>query len=123
MKMKSLQFACIAVLCVIILSFSGCKKPPTQTCDFDNPLTDLQWLKDLTAGHENSVEARIYQCSYTDGIGFLLEMCVGCPDFGYSFRNCEGEVLCYGGGLSGEDSCPEFEIDTQNKKLIWENSN
>ena len=98
-----------------------------KICNVDNPLTDLPWLKEIIDEFEKNAatlgynpHARIYQCTYKDGIGFLLEMCVGCPDTGYSFRNCEGEILCEGGGLSGEDSCPELNIDYENKKLIWE---
>ena len=97
-----------------------------EDCKFDNPLTDLPWLKELVERAEKNAEsgfmrhARIYQCAYESGIGFLLEMCVGCPDAGYSFRNCKGEVLCGGGGYSGEDNCSEFNIDFENRKLIWE---
>ena len=96
-------------------------------CEFENPLTDLLWLKEIVDGFEHNAAALgynphaiIYQCAYKDGIVFLLEMCVGCPDAGYSFRNCKGEVLCGGGGYSGEDNCSEFNIDFENRKLIWE---
>jgi len=39
---------------------------------------------------------------------------VGCPGKGYSFRNCEGVVLC------SEGNCSELNIDFAGKKLIWE---
>ena len=97
-----------------------------EACNVKNPLTDLPWLKEMVDGVEKDVEAgykhhaRIYQCAYKNGIGFLLEVCVDCPDAGYSFRNCEGVVLCGGGGITGEDNCPEFDIDFENKELIWE---
>jgi hypothetical protein len=103
-----------------------------KICDVENPLTDLLWLKEITDGFEldtkvwgYAMRARIYQCTYKDGIGFLLEMCVGCsnnpfyPE--YSFRNCEGVVLCEEGRrYSEENNCTEFNIDFQNKKLIWD---
>ena len=106
----------------------GCEesKIPTKTCEFENPLTDLSWLKEIVDDFENDAatlgynpHARIYQCTYKNGIGFLLEMCVGCPDYGYWFRSCEGESLCVLEGHSG-DPCSEFEIDFENKQLIWE---
>ena len=95
-----------------------------NSCEFENPLTDLPWLKDLINGwKQNGWNSKIYQCTYKDGIGFLLEPCVGCPDAGYSFVNCEGIVLCGGGGLLGKDNCSEFDIDFESKTLIWEINN
>jgi len=101
-----------------------CYNDMNNPCKFENPLTDLPWLKDMIeVWKQNGWRSRIYQCIYKDGIGFLLEPCVGCPDAGYSFRNCEGVALCGGGGLSGQDNCSELNIDFENKKLIWEINN
>ena len=120
-----LQFFLVVFLCFSCSSQAEENEP--IDCEFENPLTDLPWLKVIVDGFENDAivsgynpHACIYQCAYKDGIGFLLEMCVGCPDAGYSFRNCEGDVLCGGGGHSGEDNCLEFNIDIKNKRLIWE---
>ena len=96
--------------------------------DIKNPLPDLPWLKEIIDGFEKDAEAgykqhaRIYQCSYRDGIGFLLELCVNCPDFGYWLKSCEGESLCVMWGIAG-DSCTEFDVDFKNKELIWEINN
>ena len=129
---KPLWFTVITTLClvvVILFAVTGCDKSETPpiACNVDNPLTDLPWLKEIVDGFEYDAvtwgynpHARIYQCAYKDGIGFLLEMCVGCPDAGYSFRNCEGIVLCGDGRHSGEDNCSELNIDFENRKLIWE---
>jgi hypothetical protein len=125
---------CSSDLLAICLIGIACKENESseeenkeKMCNFDNPLTDLSWLKEVVDGFESDAvalgynpHARIYQCAYKDGIGFLLEMCVDCPDAGYSFRSCEGVVLCGGGGHSGEDNCSDFNIDTENKNLIWE---
>lgn len=59
-------------------------------------------------------------CDYKDGMAFLIEPCVQCPDAGYVFCNCEGAGLCGGGGHSGIDNCSEFNIDFENKILVWE---
>jgi hypothetical protein len=91
-------------------------------------LTDLPWLKEIVDGLEADSaagypqHAKIYQCTYKDGIGFLLELCVGCPDYGYDFRNRKGESLCIMWGLAG-DLCAEFNIDFENKTLIYEIQN
>ena len=97
-----------------------------QECDVTNPLIELQWLKKIIDEFEDEAatvynpHARIYQCTYKYGIGFLLEMCLECPDAKYSFRNYEGDILCVCRGLSEEDRCAELDIDYENKKLIWE---
>ena len=98
-----------------------CYNDINSFCEFENPLTDLPWLKNLIDVWKlNGWRSKVHQCTYKDGIGFLLEPCVGCPDAGYSFWNCEGVVLCGGGGHSGEDNCSEFIIDFESKILIYE---
>jgi hypothetical protein len=106
-------------------------KDTNKSCKFENPLTDLPWLKDGIDEFEKGEKteygymfkhARIYQCNYRDGTGFLMEMCVMCPDFGVGLANCEGEALCLLWGLAG-DPCTEFEIDFESQKLIWEINN
>ena len=131
---KSCKVA-LAAMPSVVLIFSllffvaSCEPERRKTCNVDNPLTDLLWLKEIVNNAEENTEGgygshvRIYQCNYRDGIGFSVEMCVDCPDAGYGFCNCEGVVLCGGGGISGADNCPEFNIDFENKKLIWEINN
>lgn len=114
-------------LLAMAVAVTGCNSTPEINNEEDEQLfADFPWLKEIvdnfnTMGYNR--HARISQCEYKDGIGFLLEMCVGCPDFGYSFRNHEGILLCGGGGLSGEDNCQDFYIDYVNKKIIWEMKN
>ena len=131
MKTNILKLTAILLLMVGVFSF--CKeKEETQeklkekVCNVENPVTDLPWLKEIIDGFENFAEtmkhnthAKIYQCDYKDGIGFLLEMCAECSNARYSFRNCEGVVLCREGFI-GQNNCSELNIDFANKKLIWE---
>ncbi|MDR1895618.1 MAG: hypothetical protein LBR10_02375, partial [Prevotellaceae bacterium] len=96
-----------------------------KVCNVDDPLTELPWLKEIIDGFQkdadagNKPHARIYRCTFKDGTGFLLERCVTCPDFGCDLMNCEGKLLCTMYGLAGK-SCSEFEVDFENKKLIFE---
>ena len=109
-----------------LTSFSGCKKPQS-VCGVENPLTELEWLSQIIANWEENLQngennwaGKIYQCTYEDNkIGFLIEPCSGCPDAGYSFWSCDGTMLCGGGGHSGEDTCGEFNIDSNSVKLIY----
>ena len=123
---KPLWFTVITTLCLIaatLFAATACDKWAnlSKPCNVDNPLTDLPWLKDLTDNaQQNGWYSRIYQCTYKDGICFLVEPCEKCRDAGYSFLNCKGKVLCGGGGISGKDNCSKFNIDFENRKLIWE---
>ena len=109
---------------VLVMCLCSCEK--RKVCNVEDPLTELPWLKKVIDIFEEDAvwfganpQAKIYQCKYKDGTGFLLEMCVGCPDAGYSFVNCEGKGLCGGGGFAGGDNCSKFKIKDKNKKLIW----
>jgi len=86
-----------------------------SACIFDNPLTDLPWLKariDELQG--SSFPIAIYQCVYgNEETGFLEVK----GDSGF-FYNCNGDLLCIIGGWAGE-TCSELNIDLENKVLIW----
>jgi len=101
-----------------------------DSCEFDNPLADLQWLKkiaeDYTA-YSNTVSKRhfqIYQCTYVEEnskkIGFIITpICEDC-DYGTAMLyKCSGIKLCSMGGILG--TCDEFNI--ADKRLIWEINN
>ena len=140
-KKGTVETLCMVLVpLIVLLAMMGCDKVRDKgknfetkteemaiikdTCEFDNPLTDLPWLKDIIdVWKQNGWHSIIYQCTYKDGIGFLMEPCVGCPDVGYNFVNCEGVVLCSGGGFLGKDNCSEFNIDFENRKLILEINN
>ena len=119
--MKTIFFRLIAFCLILLTVFSSCQKE--GRCDVVNPKKNLPWLKEVIDGVEANAAAgfsrkvRIYQCTYRDGTGFLLYLCYECPDAGYSFVNCEGTVICGGGGFSGGDNCSEFNI--RHKRLIY----
>jgi hypothetical protein len=95
-----------------------------QICIFDNPLTDLVWLKQYVERVENLSNngtkqyIRIYQCTYKYGIGFLIEPYDGI-DVGYDLHDCEGKYLCTMWGFTG-NPCSQFTVDFKNKELIYE---
>jgi hypothetical protein len=124
MKKMILQTAAVLLLLAGMTVSCGkkdCQCNNEKACNVENPLRDLPWLKqfinevkDTESGHK-----RIYQCTYKDGTGFLINNCVGCPDAGLNLVNCDGTSLCVLYGLAG-DPCTEFEIDFESMKLIWE---
>ena len=142
--MKKNIFLFAAIMLISSVAFWACNKDEEDAgnfnstreaeevvtpCGFENPLTDLPWLKEMIEQfelYERTPEVllgyvaniRIYQCTYNGGIGFLLSECAGCPDAASWLLNCEGEKLCMMGGIAGF-TCPEFEIDPGSQILIW----
>ena len=90
----------------------------------DDSFPDLPWLKEIIEKYRSIFETgsflhvTIHQCTYKDGIGFLLNDCVQCKDYGFGLLNIKGEFVCSDGGWVG--SCREYVVDYANKKLIWE---
>lgn len=125
---KRLWFIAITTaLCLIVSTLFiaiGCDKPKTSptTCNVDNPLTDLPWLKikidefNLLFQENPRLDVTIYQCEYgKKESGFLIDEGNIKP-----FYNCNGEVLCIMGGFAGE-TCSELKIVRQ--ELIWKINN
>lgn len=90
----------------------------------DDSLPDLPWLKETIEEYRNRIEAgyfehvRIHQCTYRDGIGFLLNSCIECMDVGFGLIDVEGKFLCSDGGWV--NTCGDYNVDYANTKLIWE---
>jgi hypothetical protein len=120
--MKTHFLKLMAFVLILIPILSSCEKE--LVCGVKNPVKDLPWLKETVHGIKRDILAgfshhvKIYQCTYRDGDGFLLDMCVKCPDAGYLLTNCEGENLCVMWGETG-DPCTEYKVDFDNKQLIW----
>ncbi|HNZ81627.1 MAG: DUF6970 domain-containing protein [Bacteroidales bacterium] len=91
-------------------------------CNVNNPLEELNWLKQLVNDNkENEVRAEIYKCIYDSTEGFIIDLCVQCPDGLVEFRDCTGNILCEFGGFDGRVTCPDFELKIIKKELIWTN--
>ena len=114
----------ITTLCLIIAaSFAVvyCKKQenPQIKCTFDNPLTDLNWLKkkisdfNLLAQESKNLSINVYQCVHGNN-----ETCFFIDDGNSkTFYNCNGELLCLMNEFTGE-TCSGLNITS--KELIWE---
>ena len=120
-----------AILLMLAGSFLSCKdkneKQCTENeCNVCDPLTDLPWMKEVIKKNFLEIPGytfhkKIYQCTYKNGIGFVVEWCATtCDDVGSTLFSCDGEELCYICGFCNE-YCNEWEIDTENMKLIFDN--
>ena len=90
--------------------------PRIVECDFQNPLTDLLWLKEKIENFQENTDTDvvIYQCSYFQlhlglNFGFLIY-----ENSVQHFYNCNGEELYIDAGIVGG-----YEIQIWWQELIW----
>lgn len=110
------------VFCMGIL-LTACKtNAQTDMCYIEDPIKELEWLQDVIQRQENlnvDRKADIFEYTYHQEKYFMADMCVGCPDFITVVYNCKGDVVCESGGITGKNTCPDFEEESISKRLIW----
>ena len=119
MKKTTLLFIISIVFSLTIMS---CNKDRDfqKTCGTDNPLEDIEWLKDMKIRYENNQRSdKITQYIYNNRRVFLDEGCRFCPDALYYAYDCEQMVVCQFGGFAGLNTCSEFENATD-EKILYE---
>ena len=127
--MKKSKFIMIMFFLVCFSCQNKTSDDENKVCKVNDPLTDLPWLKAVINENEQTTQGerslmRIYQCSYKDGTGFIVELCTSCSDSQSSLFNCEGIHLCDKEGIAGNIfTCKEFNIIDSSIKLIYETKN
>lgn len=100
---------------VLYMFNASCEKKKTSVCNYDNPLTEIQWLK--TTINEHSIShypIEIYSFYFTEQ-EYILVIEEG---FGEYIKNCSGNLICYEGDFDGNCST-EILNASQNKTLIY----
>ena len=105
-------------------SFSSCyqqeepnKEEEKSPCDRQSLMSQYPWsagtppwvFEMMGEWLENRICGSIIECDYKDGWGYKIEPHEVNDDFGYSFLNCEGEVL-YEGKNNPEVARPDLNI-------------
>jgi len=93
-----------------------------SACIFDNPLTDLPWLKEFVNNCLPYMYTNIFQCTYNDDIvGFFIEPCNNCTAYSALLHSCDGTILS--NFLYETLSLPAFfeKWNIKNRELIWTN--
>jgi hypothetical protein len=117
---------------IILLLFLSCEENDTNTicdkvvivCNTQNPLEDLDFLKDakdnidrIDCGDRSS----IMQYTYKSETVFEVNICSQIADAETLIYNCSGEVVCMFGGISGENTCPDFKKEAKDKIILYGN--
>lgn len=124
---KNLAF----ILCFSLL-FSNCEEGDNNTicdkvivvCNTQNPLQDLVFLKNakntidrIDCGGRSSINQYTYKLETV----FEIIICDQNVDAETLVYNCLGEIVCKFGGISGENTCPDFEKEAKDKIILYGN--
>ena len=109
-----------------VLVFSSCDENNTVTevCNLENPLENLTFLKDAKDAIDRidcGGKSSITQFRYNSEIVFEINICSGITDGETQIYNCAGDVICAFGGISGQNTCPDFEKNTTDKVVLYGN--
>lgn len=113
--MKKINFLCIALIAMIIISCASSKKA-------DNNLPS--WVKELSATFEKeNSHSQILEYTYNNKTVYFVSFCYQCPDAIDAVYDKENNKLCEFGGFVGLNTCPDFDQKATNKKVVWRNKN
>ncbi|MDP5104676.1 MAG: hypothetical protein NWQ31_00730 [Polaribacter sp.] len=109
---------------VFLISCSNTKEMYATSCEVNAPLENLPWLKEIKINFEISASAsktQIIQFTYHNETVFLIDPCMDCADNLTTVYNCEGDKICEFGGIAGLNTCLDFDENSTNKIVLWEN--
>jgi len=116
----------ISILIILLSCSFSCENEQqieniSENCLNNSPLMELEWLKNIVSEIQSqNNKATIYQCVYNNSHGFIVDLCVQCPDAMTYLYDCNGNVICEFGGYLGANSCPDFDENISDKVLIFE---
>lgn len=98
--------------------------PVRQYCGTSDPLGELPWLKEIKTTIEinaNATGGQIIAYKYENEDVFWVDDCYNCDDKLVVVYNCDGEVVCEFGGISGQNTCPGFEEKATDSVMLFNN--
>jgi hypothetical protein len=127
MKSKILKllttFLLLLPLCIVVLG-AGCEKDDSiSVCGVDNPLINLDWLKNSRIDLEedadvSSAEIILYRSNDVDYI-YIQKSVNSAHDFPNTIYDCEGNEKYKCGGNQPIDNCATFFSEAQKIKTLW----
>jgi len=100
---------------LVIVEDEACEE--IVTCEYTDPLTDLEWLADLS---NIDVPQKISIHNYNDGTVFIRS--IEAVDGGYDVYNCQGEIICSANIFNTTDNCPDFSFSETLEEIIFDNT-
>ncbi|MEE9406721.1 MAG: hypothetical protein V3V28_01475 [Polaribacter sp.] len=111
------------VLTIAVFSCNDSKNI-SMICGVENPLEELVFLKEAKNNIDRidcAGKSSIKQYTYNSEIVFEVNICSQIADGQTLVYNCAGEVVCTFGGISGENTCPDFDKEKTNEIILYGN--
>jgi len=116
----------LLALTFLLLLFLSCEEDNQEIqnlvqCEFENPLMDLDWLKEINCNLSKRAVPygyQIFSYQYRGSTVFLIDPCYNCRDSSASVFDCEGNGICEFGGIMGQNTCPDFSTEATHKTLL-----
>ncbi len=127
--MKIVAIACLILLTachknkVIVENCFG-ENSKDLVCSFENPLEELGWLQELKNQFDLQMgpqKKKIVQYLYNGENVFLVDECFQCADALIHIYDCEKNIVCKIGGIGGVNTCPNFEQNAKDEKILYFN--
>jgi hypothetical protein len=115
----------ICLIAILLMAFS-CEDDIITTCNTNDPLEELDWLKEIKNNLELSNSAagfEIIQYSYQGNDVFWVDDCYQCPDGLIQVYDCAGAVICEFGGIDGRNTCTDFDTAAYNRYVLLDGVN
>jgi len=113
------------ILTLLLLFAFSCDKnnPDDPTCISGDPLEEISWLKEVKENmskRANPTGGQIIQYTYQGECVFMIDNCFGCADNLLAVYDAEQNLLCEFGGIIGLNTCPDFDKEATNRKVIYD---
>lgn len=104
---------------LLVFAVSGCKAQQ-QSVATTNTMPDwlnkkIEQFKIDNPDGKGQVEKFLYH----EQTVYLVDFCVGCPDFLVYVYNEAEEVICEFGGIAGISTCADFAEEAISKGIVW----
>lgn len=98
----------------------SCSK--NNSCDVNNPLSDLEWMEQMVDNFkQDEIRQRIQHFVFENEDVYLVEDCMDiCADALTIAYNCEGTSVCEFGGIDGRNTCPDFQSKAAFQKTLYD---
>ncbi len=123
--MKKHIFITLSIAFLLVVPYS-CEAPLDtaylQICNVDDPLEELDWLKDIKRSIQLSMQpagSEIIQYIYEGEPVFWVDLCYMCPDNLIVVYDCEGKVVCEFGGIDGRITCDDFSFVATDSTMLF----
>ena len=109
---------------MIVLSACSIDDENNITCNTDNPLEDISWLKEIRDGFDSDMGSQrqmIIQYWYNGNDVLLIDNCYQCADALSVVYDCEKNIVCEFGGIDGRNTCHDFYQIATNEEILYDN--